>query len=209
MSNNKAISAVTPETFINNSVESLNNVQSNILSNMNNNKVGSIGNQVTKTGNGSNDMFYYFIIIILLLAILGVNIFVLMGNVTDDTIRNSGPFMRFIYSLFGYPVGEIIKTGSDVAGKGAKTGIDITTGTISSTVDTVNELIQPDDVYNIKKDVVLNSNNISNLNENPRSKTKYCYVGASNGANTCATITNSDKCLSGHIFNDLKTCMNK
>ena len=60
MSNNKAISAVTPETFISNNVESLNNVQSNILSNMNSNKV-----EVTKgavTTNSSNDTFFILLL---------------------------------------------------------------------------------------------------------------------------------------------------
>lgn len=207
MSNNKAISAVTPNAFINNA-ESLNNIQSNILSNMNNNKLSDVSKQiVSNSGYNSNDTFFYFIIIFLLLAILGVNMFLLLGNITDETIRNAGPFMRFVYSVFGYPVSEIVKTTVNVTGTGTKTGVDIVTGGVSDVIDTVNNMIEPDDIYNVKKEVVKNTNNISNINENPN--VKYCYVGASNGVNSCATISNSDKCLSGHIFNDLKTCLNK
>ena len=65
MSNNKAISAVTPETFISNNVESLNNVQSNILSNMNSNKVAEVTKGAVTTSS-SNDTFFYFIIIFLI-----------------------------------------------------------------------------------------------------------------------------------------------
>jgi hypothetical protein len=207
MSNNKAISAVTPETFINNNIDSLNKVQSNILSNMNSNKMSDVTKDVVNTTSNSNDTFFYFIIIFLLLTILGVNLFLLLGEVTDETIKNAGPFMRFVYSVFGYPVGEIIKTTSDVAGDGVKTGVDITTGTISNTIDTINEIVQPEDIYNIKGNIEKDENTIKNLN-NKQGK-KYCYVGASNGVNTCATISNSDKCLSGHIFDDLSSCMKK
>lgn len=209
MSNNKAITAVTPETFINNNIDSLNKVQSNILSNMNSNKISDVTNDVinTPTTSSSNDTFFYFIIIFLLLTILGVNLFLLLGEVTDETIKNAGPFMRFVYSVFGYPVGEIIKTTSDVAGDGVKTGVDITTGTISNTIDTINEIVEPENIYNIKGTIEKDENAIKNLN-NKEGK-KYCYVGASNGVNTCATISNSDKCLSGHIFDDLSSCMKK
>lgn len=208
MSNNKAISAVTPDTFINNSVESLNNIQSNIMSNMNTNKISEASNTVASTvTSSSNDTFFYFIIIFLLLTILGVNIFLMLGDITDETIRNANPFMRFVYSLFGYPVGEIVKTTSEVAGKGAKTGVDIVTGTVSNTIDSVNRIVEPEDIYNIKGRINNDENAIKNLNK--KGEKKYCYVGASNGVNTCATISNSDKCLSGHIFDDLNKCMKK
>lgn len=206
MSNNKAISAVTPETFISNNVESLNNVQSNILSNMNSNKVAEVTKGAVTTSS-SNDTFFYFIIIFLLLTILGVNIFLLLGEVTDETIRNAGPFMRFVYSVFGYPVSEIIKTTTKVAGDGVKAGVDVVTGTVSTGIDTVNEIADPEDIYNIKGDIQKDETAIKNLNE--KNGKKYCYVGASNGVNTCATISSSDKCLSGHIFDDLNTCMKK
>lgn len=206
MSNNKAISAVTPETFISNNVESLNNVQSNILSNMNSNKVAEVTKGAVTTSS-SNDTFFYFIIIFLLLTILGVNIFLLLGEVTDETIRNAGPFMRFVYSVFGYPVSEIIKTTTNVAGDGVKAGVDVVTGTVSTGIDTVNEIADPEDIYNIKGDIQKDETAIKNLNE--KNGKKYCYVGASNGVNTCATISSSDKCLSGHIFDDLNTCMKK
>lgn len=208
MSNNKAISAVTPDTFINNSVESLNNIQSNIMSNMNTNKISEASNTVASTvTSSSNDTFFYFIIIFLLLTILGVNMFLLLGDITDETIRNANPFMRFVYSVFGYPVGEIVKTTSEVVGKGAKTGVDIVTGTVSNTIDSVNRIVEPEDIYNIKGRIDKDENAIKNLNE--KGEKKYCYVGASNGVNTCATISNSDKCLSGHIFDDLNKCMKK
>lgn len=205
MSNNKAITAVTPETFINNSVDSLNKVQSNILSSMNSNKITDVTKDVANSSVTSNDTFFYFIIIFLLLTILGVNLFLLLGDITDETIRNAGPFMRFMYSVFGYPVGEIVKTSSDVAGEGVKTGVDIVTGTLSSTIDTINQITDPEDIYNIKGTIDKDENIIKNINKNKVKK--YCYVGASNGVNTCATISNSDKCLSGHIFDDLSTCM--
>lgn len=205
MSNNKAITAVTPETFINNNVDSLNKVQSNILSSMNSNKITDVTKDVANSSVTSNDTFFYFIIIFLLLTILGVNLFLLLGDITDETIRNAGPFMRFMYSVFGYPVGEIVKTSSDVAGEGVKTGVDIVTGTLSSTIDTINQITDPEDIYNIKGTIDKDENIIKNINKNKVKK--YCYVGASNGVNTCATISNSDKCLSGHIFDDLSTCM--
>ena len=115
--------------------------------------------------------------------------------------------MRFVYNLFGYPVSEIIKTTVNVSGEGVKQGVEIATGTISSAIDTVNRIADAEDIYNIKREVVSSTNEINSINK--RGDKKYCYVGASNGVNTCATISSSDKCLSGHIFNDLESCQNK
>ena len=109
--------------------------------------------------------------------------------------------------MFGYPVSEIIKTTTNVTGDGVKAGVDVVTGTVSTGIDTVNEIADPEDIYNIKGDIQKDENAIKNLNE--KNGKRYCYVGASNGVNTCATISSSDKCLSGHIFDDLNTCMKK
>ena len=108
------------------------------------------------------------------MTILGVNIFLLLGEVTDETIRNAGPFMRFVYSVFGYPVSEIIKTTTNVAGDGVKAGVDVVTGTVSTGIDTVNEIANPEDIYNIKGDIQKDENAIKNLNE--KNGKKYCYV---------------------------------
>ena len=198
-----SISAVTPN-FMNSN--SMNGVNTNILKNASNalNSSKDVVANVAESSNQSNNLFYYFIIIFLLLALVGINLFIVLGNVTDETIRNAGPFMRFVYRMVGYPVAEILKQSVNVSGEGAKQGIDATTGTFEYTIDTINKLAG---VKDNKKEIIKSDNQIKNLNEK-KEKQQYCYVGKSNNVNTCATITESDKCLSGRIFNTREQCMN-
>jgi hypothetical protein len=203
---NRAISAITPNSFNANNMNMNTNTLSNALGNTPNAisapastpVAAPIVGDISKSSGETSNVFFYFIIIFLLLTILGVNVFIMLSDVTDETIRNSGPFMQYVYRLIGYPVGEIIKSTTNVAGKGLKKGIDITTGTVEETVNTTNRLA------GIEKDVIENENQISNLNKKQK---KYCYVGSSESVNTCATIDESGKCMSGKIFDTRKKCM--
>jgi len=78
------------------------------------------------------------IIILLFLVIfsfLGINFLNITGNFIQNIINLLRPLITEIISLFGYTTGVIIGKSADLATDVAKTGIDITHGTLHSVGD--------------------------------------------------------------------------
>ena len=79
--------------------------------------------------NGKEYIFY--ILIFFLLAILGINIFVYLGILSENLIS----FFRPIIFNFAYYSSEAVKTTVDSAAEGSKLGIDVAAGTVTSAVN--------------------------------------------------------------------------
>ena len=77
--------------------------------------------------NGKEYIFY--ILIFFLLAILGINIFVYLGILSENLIS----FFRPIIFNFAYYGSEAVKTTVDSAAEGSKLGIDVAAGTVDYT----------------------------------------------------------------------------
>ena len=66
---------------------------------------------------------------------LGINFLNIIGNFLQNVINLFRPLITGILSLFGYTTGVIIGKSADLATDVAKTGIDITHGTLQSVGD--------------------------------------------------------------------------
>jgi hypothetical protein len=75
------------------------------------------------------------LIFLLIFSFLGINFLNIIGNFVQNVINLLRPLITGILSLFGYTTGVIIGKSADLATDVAKTGIDITHGTLQSVGD--------------------------------------------------------------------------
>jgi hypothetical protein len=75
------------------------------------------------------------LIFLLIFSFLGINFLNIIGNFVQNVINLFRPLITGILSLFGYTTGVIIGKSADLATDVAKTGIDITHGTLQSVGD--------------------------------------------------------------------------
>ena len=74
-----------------------------------------------------------WIILIIVLAILGINVFLVIGKGTQNISQTLKPYIDGFLGLFG----KTIEQGVDTAGTGTKAGVDIVTGTVDTGVDVI------------------------------------------------------------------------
>ena len=153
------------------------------------------------------------LVIILFLTFLGINIFHIIGNFTQNVVIIIGPLLNGIYmfvinilSILGFSTGSLINAVSD------------TTDNVLNTVG--NELI---DISQKGLDLKLNTSKYSSNNPQPdnsnsiiqknitSNKNKFCLVGSdpNSGKNSCFELTENQQCLSNNIFQDKETCLNQ
>ena len=183
----------------------------------------SVNNNATFGMN--NQMIIIVLLVFLGLSFLGINIFIVIGNLLESIIKVVGPIITQILSIFGYTTGSVLNKTADVAGDVAKTGVDLAEGSIQSvgTVlkDASRRNVNPDAVSGL--DSALNANQNSentytepaaSTTENPiqrpiaAGKSGWCLVGEYEGKRGCVAVGEQDKCMSGQIFPSQVTCMN-
>ena len=160
---------------------------------------------------------------LLLLSFLGINVLSVSGDIFQSITNIFGPIFGQILSLFGYTTGSVINKTADVVGTGAKTGIDIASGSIQSVGTLLKNASQNqvDTKARSSLDSALNNNNASpppepvpTPAENPvqkpisSSKSQWCLVGEYKEKRGCIEISESDKCLSGQVYPSQKMCLN-
>jgi hypothetical protein len=176
------------------------------------------------------------IIIIILSVIL---LLVLLNDKVDNIIRNLfviiyNLFLR-ILEFFGFITGSTIHITANVAGNVARTGVDITEGTLHSvgsiltgknnpisqnSPPTVQQLpnVQKepdlDDTINTSKLPQQQNQPEPDTSENPiqnsiaQSKSSWCLVGEYKGKRGCIEVNQYDKCMSGQVYPSQKMCIN-
>lgn len=173
----------------------------------------------------NNQMIIIVLLVFLGLSFLGINIFIVIGNLLESIIKVVGPIITQILSIFGYTTGSVLNKTADVAGDVAKTGVDLAEGSIQSvgTVlkDASRRNVNPAAVSGL--DSALNANTnaaktytepAASTTENPvqrpisSSKSGWCLVGEYEGKRGCVAVGEQDKCMSGQIFPSQVTCMN-
>jgi hypothetical protein len=180
---------------------------------------------VTDDSTKSNIIRYLLIIVVL--GFLGINLFSYLGNIVDFLRKTFGPGINTVLSFFGIAVGETAKTAIDIGSKGAKLGVDVAAGTVTTGINVLESTLNGNAVKN-SLDSSKNSLNkaIENAQKNlnkeevpsgpverkPSSKIEgnvgFCYIGEYKGFRSCASIGESDKCLSGDIFPTREICIN-
>lgn len=175
---------------------------------------------MSSTGSFKN-VIIIILTIILVLSLLGINIFIIFGNVLQNLIDIFNPLVSKGLSDLGYASGTIIDKSSDVLADTSKVGIDI----LHDTVDSVGNLLikasgqSGDSGKNI--DIAINQpptkapnqpspdTSSSPIQTAPSSsKNQWCLVGEYNGGRGCINVTEHDKCMSGQLFPTQQMCLN-
>jgi len=212
----------TPSNIMDNTVNAFNEAIENTVENVNNTLKNMVKETPLATSNEATVYWLYVIIVILLLALVGFNIFYIFGRVTDETIENAGPVMREIYRFFGYTVGNTASQTTHVTATGAKVGVDVASGTIKSGATALQKVANNsmDDYYkgNEERNRVKDTNLINNMRYKNQTTSA---VSANEDANVtgrkfcridrgyCTTVEESEKCLSGNIFNTMNACLKR
>lgn len=161
-------------------------------------------------------------LIIISLALLGFNIFSYLSDATETTGSFLKPIIDKVYTTFGYAVTDTAKTTINVSAKGAKLGVDVAAGTLTSAIDTTQDIALDkdfdtshpidDDIQvkkNIKKVVVKSDDSQSVFQKsNSSKKTGWCFIGEDKGVRSCIDVAKGDTCISKNIFPSRDICMN-
>jgi hypothetical protein len=173
----------------------------------------------------NNQIVIISLLIILGLSFLGINIFIVIGNLLESLLKIVGPVITQILSIFGYTTGTALNKGADVVADVAKTGVDIAEGSLQSVGNVLRDAsrgnVNPDAVSGL--DGALNVSGTSSstyveptpsASTNPvqrpitSGKSGWCLVGEYEGKRGCVAVGDQDRCMSGQIFPSQVACMN-
>jgi len=176
----------------------------------------------------NNQVVIIGLLILLILSFLGINVFIIIGNLIESFLKIIGPLITQILSIFGYTAGTVLNKSADITGDVARTGVDLAEGSLQ----TVGNVLRDASRKHVNNDAVsgldntlnagTNLNFISNVykepvpstTENPvqkpitSSKTGWCLVGEYEGKRGCVAVGEQDRCLSGQVFPSQVNCMN-
>jgi hypothetical protein len=169
---------------------------------------------------------YYQTILIILLtiflifALLGINIFYLVGKLFQSAFDTIKPITFDLTSDLGYTMGSVIDHTSDVITDTGKTSLDIVNGTFHDIGDI---LIRSSgrnastSIHSKIEDTVKNPSitppkepeptNSMNPIQTPSTASQWCLVGEYQDRRGCIEVGNGDKCLSGQLFPSQHQCL--
>jgi hypothetical protein len=173
----------------------------------------------------NNQIIIITLLIILGLSFLGINIFIVIGNLIESLLKVMGPVITQILSIFGYTTGTVLNKSADVVADVAKTGVDIAEGSVQSVGNVLRDAsrgnVNPSAVSGL--DSALNTSTTTKSTyvepapssstspvQRPMtsSKTGWCLVGEYEGKRGCIAVGEQDRCMSGQIFPSQVACMN-
>lgn len=172
----------------------------------------------TKFITAENNNKNYMIIILstlLILSLLGINLFIIVGNTVQVVINIFKPLIYQILAIFGYTAGTLINTTADVTSDVARAGVDIAEGTVQSVGNLLKDASKGAVNRKTKKDLDMvitepeSDEAESPIQTNRASvKSSWCLVGEHNGKRGCVEINDASKCMSGQVFPNAKMCLN-
>jgi len=170
-------------------------------------------------------------LIIFILAVLGLNIFTILGKGTDEITGIAGPLIKKIIGLVVGTTGQIISTTAE----GAKSVINTTNDISNETLNTVQDIATPNpskkppkgetppmplSTTTLQTPGAHFSDNNSSSNQEQIGQNGggeggksvhgpgWCYIGSDDAFRTCAKIGYDDLCMSGDIFPTHEVCVN-
>jgi|LauGreSBDMM110SN_4_FD.fasta_scaffold20912_2 hypothetical protein len=180
-------------------------------------------NQENMLFSGMFDWKTWMIIILLLVLFftyLGINLLGILGNSMQQFVDIFSPVITDFLAVTGYSTGAVLNKTADIVGDTAKETIDIA----EDAVQNVGNLLMKSGDPSQKKSTELHQavqehkqrpndpepDESENSIQKPISSSKYnwCLVGEYQNKRGCVPITESDKCLSGHVFPTQKMCLN-
>jgi len=163
--------------------------------------------------------------VILFFSLLGINVFIIIGNFINTLVAIFGPVILNILSLFGYTTGGVLGKTAGVVGDTTQTGIEVAEGTVQSVGDILKDVSRPymnPDAASRLDSILDTSPNAwkwyrsgaTAIPDNTGSpiqsthKNGWCLVGEYNGTRGCVAVGDQDKCMSGQLFPDQAACLN-
>ena len=119
----------------------------------NNIKMDSVGFSPALETSGSSSGFSFsnmfsettwqtWLIVVLILAVLGFNIFYYLASGTQFFANFVSPYIKYFSDLAGGTIGNTTKQIVTTSATGTKAGVDITAGTITSSIDALGSAIE-------------------------------------------------------------------
>ena len=119
----------------------------------NNIKMDSVGFSPALETSGSSSGFSFsnmfsettwqtWLIVVLILAVLGFNIFYYLASGTQFFANYVTPYIKYFSDMLGSTIGTTTKQIVTTSATGTKSGVDITAGTITSSIDVLGSVIE-------------------------------------------------------------------
>lgn len=168
-----------------------------------------------------NQVVIIGLLILLFLSFLGINVFIIIGNLIESFVKIVGPLITQLLSIFGYTTGTVLNKSADITADVARTGVDLAEGSLQSVGNVLRDAsrrnVNPDAVSGLDSALNLSMNVYnepkSSTSENPiqkpitSNKSGWCLVGEYEGKRGCVAVGEQDRCLSGQVFPSQTTCM--
>lgn len=163
----------------------------------------------------SKNYMIFILSTLLILSLLGINLFIIVGNVVQVVINIFKPLIYQILAIFGYTAGTLLNTTADITSDVARAGVDIAEGTVQSVGNLLKDASKESVNIQTKKDLdVVMKEPKSDSSESPIQnngsslKSSWCLVGEHNGRRGCVEVNDASKCMSGKIFPNAEMCLN-
>ena len=167
----------------------------------------------SKFSNILQSTYFKIFLLIFILSYLGINLFKILANATDETVDAVRGPLNKILGIFGYTISktskQIVKLGAD----SALFGIDVTSNAAKDAIYVSKEVVGLDEAINVS------NKNSSTQTPEPdtigseiqaikKNKSGFCYVGEDRGIRSCVKVDNTQTCMSGDIYPTHDICVN-
>lgn len=161
--------------------------------------------------------------VLLVLALLGINIFIIFGNILQQFMNWISPYINQIFGNLGYASGNLVDKSGDLVADAAKTGIDIVNGAVGNVGDLLIRAGQSNNNNNTNTlDNSINKPPVQMRQKEPEptpstspiqnpissGKNNWCFVGEFESKRGCVAVNDATKCLSGQLFPTKEMCLN-
>lgn len=169
---------------------------------------------IASDGNTKNYMIV-ILIALLILSLLGINLFIIVGNIVQVVINIFKPLIYQILAIFGYTAGTLLNKTADITSDVARAGVDIAEGSVQSVGNLLKDASKASVNVQTKNDLDIVTNEPkSDSSESPIQnnwsslKSSWCLVGEQNGRRGCVEVNDASKCMSGQVFPNAEMCLN-
>lgn len=164
--------------------------------------------------NNNKNYMIFILLTLLILSLLGVNLFIIVGNAVQVIINIFKPLVSQILAIFGYTAGTVINKTADLTSDVARAGVDIAEGTVQSVGNLLKDASKGAVNLKTKKELdVVISEPKADKSESPiqngsTMKSSWCLIGEQNGRRGCVEVNDASKCMSGQVFPNAEMCLN-
>ena len=172
-----------------------------------------------------------YVVILAVLALLAMNLFTYLDEVTSDNdtlLGRIGQAFRNLTSDAAKGIKVVIKQTANVTAEGTKGVVDlaaqgtkgvvnvaaegtkgiadVTAGAINSGVNVLDKGLGQD--TSSTESAEPQPDTVGDVTQRQGGKSGYCYIGEDRGFRSCVKVGNMDKCMSGNIFPTEAVCIN-